>query len=181
MVFLALFLLPLRVYRIFAGFTFTDVEDFLPLLSLLIGLSGIASIYRSSLAIRHNASTKENPVSRPLYLLLLLLSLWPVLPTYGAFFLALELQSVQGHWPQVMVDDPKGWYESLSPRFDALFDLMGYLEAFSGAWMILFFVLLSVVRRRLTRVQFHLCLAFLGASLLLFVIDPGNFYTWWMD
>jgi hypothetical protein len=167
----ALIFLPFRLVSVFTGFTFTDAEDFGPLITLLIGLIGVALIGRSA----------QKKVSPPLIALLLLLSLWPILPNMGLFFMARELQSVHGSWPQVMVDDPKNWYGHVSPRFDALSHLVAYLEAFSGAWMAIFLALFLAVRSRLSGRQRQVCIVLTIISLLLVLADPGNLYAWWED
>jgi hypothetical protein len=167
----ALILLPFNLISVFAGFTFTDAEDFTPLLSLLIGLVGVFLIARSP----------QEKASPSLIALLLLLSLWPLLPIFALFFMAHELQSVHGSWPQVMVDDPKNWYGGVSPRFDGLFHLVNYLGAFSGAWMVVFVALFLVAKSRLSRIQRRLCLSLMFISMLLVVVDPGNLHAWWMD
>ena len=166
-----LILLPLRALLIFTSFTFTDAIDYAPLLSLIVSFVGIVLIRRSS----------QSRASFPLLILLITLSLWPLLPNFGLFFLARELQSVQGSWPQVMVDDPKNWYGHVSPRFDALFHLVNYLEAFSGAWMVVFLALFFSVKPRLSSKQRWLCLGLMFASLFLVLADPGNLYAWWLD
>ena len=165
-----LMFLLFRVMQIFTGFTFTDAEDFAPLLTLLIGGICVFLIHRS----------KREKVSAMLFAALLLLSLWAILPNLGLFFMARELQSVSGNWPQVMVDDPKNRY-GLSPQFDALFHLTNYLHAFSGAWMIIFFALFFTIQARLSLLQKRAVIALFGASMLIVIFDPGNLYAWWLD
>ncbi len=167
----ALIFLPFRFLSIFTGFTFTDAEDFGPLLTLVVGLIGVVLIGRS----------RQDKASLPLILLLLLLSLWPLLPNFGLFFMARELQSVHGSWPQVMVDDPKNKYGHVSPLFDALFHLVNYLEAFSGAWMVVFLAFFFAVKSRLSSKQRRLCLGLMFISLFLVLADLGNLYAWWLD
>lgn len=157
--------------QVFTGFTFTDAEDFAPLLTLVVGLIGVALIRRPS----------QSKASFPLIALLLVLSLWPLLPNFGLFFMARELQSVDGSWPQVMVDDPKNLYGHVSARFDALFHLVNYLEAFSGAWMVVFLALFFAVKSRLSSRQIRLCLGLMVISLFLVLADLGNLYAWWLD
>lgn len=163
--------LPFRFVSIFTGFTFTDAEDFAPFLTLLSGLLGVVLIRRS----------RQDKASFPLNCLLILLSLWPILPNFGLFLMARELQAVQGSWPQVMVDDPKNKLGNLSPRFDALFHVVNYLEAFSGAWMVVFVALFFAVNSRLSSTQRRFCIGPMTVSLFLVLIDPGNLYEWWLD
>jgi hypothetical protein len=175
----ALILLPFNLLSVFTGFTFTDVEDFMPLLTLIIGLSGVALIRLSS-----QNETSQNKASPPLIALLIMLSLWPILPQLGLFFLAREFQSVYGSWPQVFVDTPwtlSGEPQKVSPQYSALFRLVNYLEAFSGAWMVIFLALFLVVMPRLSSNQRRLCLSLMFVALLLVVADPGHLYAWWMD
>jgi hypothetical protein len=167
----ALYFLIFRVAAIFTGFTFTDVEDFGPILSLLIGLLGAVLIHRAP----------HKRTSLPYISLMLLLSAWPLLPNFGLFFMARELQSVSGTWPQVMIDDPKNWYGHATPEFDALFHLINYLEAFSGAWMIVFVALFFAAKARLSSAQRRLLLGLTFISFVLALCDPGHLYAWWLD
>lgn len=166
-----LLFLPFRFLSIFTGFTFTDAEDFAPLLALVVGLVGVVLIRRSA----------QGKASFPLLSLLLLLSLWPLLPNFGLFFMARELQAVDGSWPQVMLDDPKNLYGHVSPLFDSLFHLVNYLEAFSGAWMVVFWALFFAVKSRLSSKQCRFCLGLMFISLFLVLADLGNLYAWWLD
>jgi hypothetical protein len=86
--FLWIFLL-FRPLTIFLGFTFTDPEDFLPMISLFIGLSCAAFL----------GCSVGKKASSGLLGSLLLLSLWPILPNFGLYFMARELQIVHGSWP----------------------------------------------------------------------------------
>lgn len=167
----AFIFLASRVVSIFNGFTFTDAEDFLPLASLIIGLIGVVLICRSA----------REKVSAVLFGALVLLSLWPLLPNFSLFFMARELQAISGNWPQVMVDDPKNWYGHVTPHFDALFHLTNYLEAFSGAWMVIFFALFFAIRTRFSLMQKRAIIGLMGFSLLLMLFDPGNLSAWWID
>ena len=169
--FFALILLPFRVLEVFEGFTFTDVEDFTPLLTLFGGLICAALIGRAS----------DKKVSKQLVLSMTALSFWPILPNVGLYFMARELQSVHGSWPQVMVDDPKNWFGHVSPRFDSLFHLVNYLEAFSGAWMVVFLALFLAAKSRFSTNQRRLFISLTAFSLLVVFLDPGNLYAWWMD
>lgn len=167
----ALIFLPLRFFSIFARFTFTDAEDFLPMASLIIGLIGTIFIYRSV----------REKVSAALMFLMLLLSAWPILPNIGLYFMAREFQAANNSWPQVMVDDPKNQYGHTTPLFDALFHVVNYLEAFSGAWMVVFFALFFAMRTRFSLIQQRVVIGLMVFSLLLVLLDPGNLYAWWMD
>lgn len=160
-----------RVFSIFLNFTFTDLEDFMPLFTLIIGII---------LAFRLNASPQK-PASAALIASMLLLSLWPILPNSSLFFMARELQSVHGAWPQVMADDPKLWLGAVSPHYDALFHLTGYLEAFAGAWMVLFLTLFFALKPRFLPVWRRVFIGLCGFSLLVFLFDPGALFAWWLD
>lgn len=167
----ALIFLPFRVMLVFIGFTFTDVADFGPLLTLFIGLSGVALIRRSP----------QKRVSLPLIALMFLLSLWPILPNLGLFFMARELQAAQGSWPQVMVNDPKNCLGHVSLRFDALFHLVNYLEAFLGAWMVIFLSLFFAAKAHFSLTQRRWYMSLTLLSLFLVLLDPGHLYPWWLD
>lgn len=160
-----------RVLEIFTGFTFADVEDFAPLLSLIIGLVAAFALYR----------TRNEKASYAILAVMLLLSLWPVLPNISLYFMAREFQAVHGSWPQVMVDDPKNWLSAVSPRFDRLFSLTSYLEAFSGAWMVIFFVLYPILKSRFSLVQRRVLCSIVLAGLFILLADPGSLYAWWLD
>ncbi len=96
----SLVLLLFRPLLIFLSFDFTDWQDFLPLVSLIVGIGGACLLF-------HSPQKKATP---GLIALMSLLSLWPILPNLGLLFLARELQHLSGHWPQVMADDPKNWF-----------------------------------------------------------------------
>ena len=108
------------------------------------------------------------------------LSLWPLLPHLGLFFLARELQHFSGHWPQVMVDDPD-WDGRASPLYNALSHLVNYLEAFSGAWMIVFWTIFFAAKPKFTTTQRRFFVGLTVISLVVFLFDPGNLYAWWLD
>jgi hypothetical protein len=80
-----------------------------------------------------------------------------------------------------MVDDPKNLYGHISPRFDRLFHVVNYLEAFSGAWLAVFLLLSFAVKARLSTNQRRLCLGLMCLSLFVALLDPGNLYAWWLD
>lgn len=166
-----LMFLPLRVIQIFTGFTFTDPEDFLPLLSVLLGFIG-------SIIIGYS---RQEKVDVSCMALILILTLWPVMPNSGLFFMAQEFRSVTGAWPQVMVDDPRNWQGHVSPAFDALSSCVNYLHAFSGAWMLVYIMVLFAVRSRLSVGQRRMCFVALAGVLLVSVFDPGHLYAWWLD
>lgn len=160
----------LRIFMIFFGFTFTDIEDYTPLLSLVIGIILTLLICR-----------RREKASAGLTLSLYLLSLWPVLPSVSLFFMARQLQHVFGAWPQIIVDDPKSWYGHVTPLYDALFHLTHYLEAFSGAWMILFFALYFGAKSRLDPLQRKIIMGLMIVMLIVYVMDPGHLGAWWLD
>ena len=165
-----LFLL-LRPFSLFFGFNFADWQDFLPLASLIVGLAGAAML----------APKRDKRAMPALVALMVLLSLWPLLPNCGLLFLARELQTMTGAWPQVMADDPKNWLGHATPRYDALFHVVAYLEAFSGAWMLIFPAIFLAAKPKITVGWRRVFLALFVASLVVFVIDPGNLYAWWLD
>ena len=165
------FFLPLRFTSIFSGFTFTDAIDFAPLLSLCVGAVGVFLL----------KPTPQKKASKSRMALLLILALWPLLPSFGLFFLAREVQSINGAWPQAMVNDPKSLNGNASPHFDALFSTVNYLMAFSGAWMAIFFAAFARVRVDLSENQKRLCVGVFVIALLLTILDPGNLYAWWRD
>lgn len=89
--------LTTRLLHVFFGFTFTDTEDFMPLLSLVLGLGAAVSISFFS----------KGTTSKVLMACMGMLCMWPLLPHVGLYLMARELQHVGVRWPQVMVDDPK--------------------------------------------------------------------------
>lgn len=166
-----LYFLAFRVFSIFFGFDFTDAIDYAPLLCLIIGVAGAVCLSRT----RHQSATFG------LVALMCLLSLWPVLPNFSLFLMARELQSVTGAWPQVMVDDPKNWLGHATPGFDAWFSVTAYLEAFSGAWMIVFWSIFFAAKEKFTVAQRRLFIGLTVIATLFFLFDPGDLYAWWLD
>lgn len=168
---LYLLFLPFHILLIFIGFTFTDAADFGPIATLLIGVLGALLIRRSP----------QRAASRPLHLLMILLSSWPILLLIGLFFLAREFQSVTGAWPQVMANDPKLLVGNISPLFDALYDMVEYLEALSGAWMIVFSTLFLCLHSRFSKAQQYLYISLVAGSVLAACFGFGDLYAWWLD
>lgn len=125
--------------------------------------------------------TPQKKATPALIALMSLLSLWPLLPTLGLFLLARELQSVSGNWPQVMVDDPKNWFGHTTPLYDSLFHIVDYLEAFSGAWMLVFIAIFFAAKPKLTVVWRRIFVGLMMISVLVFLFDPGNLTAWWLD
>ncbi len=167
----AFIFLLLRPFSMFFDFDFADWQDYLAPLGLIVGISGAALLTR----------TTQKKATMGLIVLMLLLSLWPILPNLGLLLLALELQKISGSWPQVMVDDPKNWVGHATPLYDALFHVVAYLEAFSGAWMIIFVAVFFAAKPK-----FSVCWrrVFIGStviSVLIFLSDPGNLFAWWLD
>jgi hypothetical protein len=80
-----------------------------------------------------------------------------------------------------MVDAPKNLLGNVSSHFDALFSLVNYLNAFSGAWMVIFVALLFASKSRLSINQRQFCLFASLASLVIYSLDFGNLYAWWLD
>jgi hypothetical protein len=166
-----LLFLPYRVMLIFFGFSFKNIEDFAPLLSLIVGLAG-------AFFIRRSPQEKPSPV---LIATLVLLSVWPILPNIGIFLMAREFESVHGSWPQVTVDNPSNWLGLVSLEFDTFSRLVDYLEAFSGAWMVTFLTVFFAAKSRFPVVQRRTIIGFTLVWLVVIVLDPGHLYTWWMD
>lgn len=160
------------VFSILGGFDFTDWQDFAPLLTLVVGIIGALMI----------AGSPHNKASPALVGLMSLLSLWPVVPQMGLFWLAHEFQRVHhGAWPQVMIDDPKNQLGHTSAHYDALFHAVNYLHAFAGAYLLLFFTLFGFLRSRFSRRCQWLFIAICVDCVLIFCFDPGNLYAWWLD
>ncbi len=171
MALILLIFLLFRPFSIFFAFDFADWQDFLPLASLVIGIGGACWLYRSP----------QKRATPGLIALMSLLSLWPLLPNLGLLLLALELQKTSGAWPQVMADDPKNWIGHATPLYDALFHLVAYLEAFSGAWMIIFVAIFFAAKPKFTVAQQRAFIGLNVISALIFLFDPGNLYAWWLD
>lgn len=163
--------IPFRRLCIFNNFTFTDAEDFGPLLLLVIG--GI-------LALLVGRFPRERTIPS-VFVLLVALSVSPLLPNICLYLMAHEFQAVHGSWPQVMVDDPKHFYGHLSPRFDRLAQAVAYLEAYSGAATVVFAALFFAVRPYLSYMQRRWLLCLAALAVLVVVLDPGNLYAWFLD
>jgi|GEM_PF-4451484 len=168
---MALFFIPTYPAYLFFAFTFTDLIDFFPLTSLVIGMSGIWQIRRND----------QTSLSWPLIALLFTLSLWPLLPHIGMTLLAQEFSHVQGYWPEVFVDDPHNAVGDVSPRYDSYHSSVVYLQAFAGAWMLVHPAFLIMLRRRISPKLLAASLSVLFLALIFMVIDPGHVYAWWVD
>ena len=167
----ALILFLFRPFLIFLNFDFTDWQDFLPMVSLIVGIGGACWLF-------HSPQKKATPA---LIVLMSLMSLWPLLPNLGLFFLARELQSISGHWPQVMSDDPKNWFGHATPLYDSLFRVVDYLDAFSGAWMIIFVAIFFAAKPKFSVSWRRVFIGLTIVSVLVFLFDSGNLYEWWLD
>ena len=80
-----------------------------------------------------------------------------------------------------MVDDPKNWFGHASPLYDTLYNIVDYLEAFSGAWMLAFWTIFFAAKPKFTIAQRRLFVGLTAISLVVFLFDPGNLYAWWLD
>ena len=163
---IAFILLPFRVLSIFTGFTFTDIEDYGPLLTLVVGIVALATMRRQN----------QKSATLPLMLVMVLLAFGPLLPNLGIYFLATEFQSIYGSWPEPMVDD-----SHRSGNISVLYSPVSYLEAFSGAWMVLFVAYCCTLNNRFSERQSKLILGTMFLSLFVVLLDPGKLYTWWLD
>ena len=163
--------LLMRPFSMFFDFDFTNWQDFLPLVSLIVGIGGACLLAR----------TPQKKATPALIILMSLLSLWPLLPDLGLFCLAREIQRLSGHWPQVMVDDPKNWFGHATPLYDGLFHVVAYLEAFSGAWMIVFWTLFFAAKPKLAANWRRIFVGLTLISILVCLLDPGNLAAWWLD
>jgi hypothetical protein len=161
----------MRVFDIFDAFTFTDLQDFMPLVSLIVGLMSAGIIYNSP----------KKKASLTLIILMCLLACWPILPNVGLYFMAHQFQLHFGSWPQSMVDDPKNYYGQVSSLFDSLSHLVVYLNAFSGAWMVTFFALYFAAKSQLTLMQRKIIIGLMMIILVISILDPGHLYAWWLD
>lgn len=159
-----------RFLSIFTAFTFTNFEDFLPLLSLILGIVVTIRLRRSA----------EAGTSPHLPILMVALIGGVFLPNVGLYFLAREFQAVYGSWPQVMIDDPRG-IGDISVGYAGLRQVIPYLHAFSGAWLANALMLFAVARSRLSATQRRSLAAFAIVWLLVCAIAPGNLYAWWID
>lgn len=156
---------------IFLDFDFTDWEDFTPLISLVLGIAG---------AIYFNTQ-KKKPPSIAVYVLMVLLAIWPILSNIGLYFLAREYQSLFRSWPEVMVSDPKNVYGNGHVTYDSLFQVVSYLQAFAGAWMANFIALFLANGPRLSATGTRIIWTTFGISMLLYFLDIGNLSAWWID
>ena len=100
---------------------------------------------------------------------------------YWPLFLARENQRVQAAWPQPMVDSPESCLGHVSPYFDCLLHVVNYLEAFSGARMVIFLTLFFGAKIHLPLALRRWCVGLTLVSLAIVVIDLGNLYAWWLD
>lgn len=164
-------LLALRALTIFDGFTFTDVVDFTPVSTLFIGLTAAYALKRAPV----------KPASSALQTTMKLLALGPLLPHLALWGMASQFRSHAGIWPQAMVNDPMNLRGHISPFFDGLSELVTYLEAISGAWLVIFLVLHFSTRERIGSTQRRLQCGLAMGSLVLLAMDPGDLYRWWLD
>jgi hypothetical protein len=153
--------------QIFFGFTFTDWYDYFPLLLLLFGVPWILSRW-------HRADELNTP---PLWKPLVFLSFVPLLPTMALTRLAAYATQMLGHWPAVMVDDPK-WLGGKNLGFDHWAILVAYADAYAGVGVCFFAALLLTEWRKLKPwVRVALCAGFAAAL----ACDPGNVNAWWLN
>ncbi|WP_309714662.1 hypothetical protein [Armatimonas sp.] len=156
----------LRCFCILGSFTFTDWDDFVPLALLLLGI-GLA------------LNTARVPTWFP-RLVLGICALAPALPHIPLYFMAREAQIFLGHWPQMMVNDPK-WLVGRSPGYDLWNHRVAYVEAYSGALFLVFWALFFALWSRLNIWQRTAYLLLFLAAHLVLQCDPGGLYAWWLD
>ena len=157
----------------FTGFTFTDAVDFAPV--------GIIVLVWSGLAVRH--AVRPHPEAwirfarRAAYVLAVLPPMVYLAALYGLAWCAFR---ATGHFPQPMINDPK-----LLARDDAayqqMYHVVNYTEAFAGAGVWAWGALLLHLRRRLTLKDWALLVGLFVAAWLVFIVEPGRRFEWWLD
>ena len=80
-----------------------------------------------------------------------------------------------------MVDDPKNWFGQATPLYDTLLPVVDYLEAFSGAWMIVFLAIFFAAKPKFNVIWRRIFIGLTIISVLVFLLDLGNLYAWWLD
>ncbi len=161
------------IFLPFFGFDFTSAMDFVPgglIVTSLIGL-----------AVRHAKRPYPEAWLRfargSAYVLTVLP---PVLLLAGLYLLSWYGFRATNHWPQPMMNDPK----LLAPNdaaYQKIFVVMEYVEAFATAFVWVWAALLLHLRRYLTRQTGVALFCLFLTAWLLFAIEPGRRFEWWID
>ena len=152
-------------------FTFTDAVDFAPIGSLCLLVGWFIAL----------ALHPEWRVPKGLLLALMgALALWPLWEYIGLYPLALQAQKMVGHWPQLMVDDPKGLLKHAA-SYDYWYRFCAYCMAFGGVAMICFLVGMFALKPRLSSFLRTGLWLLCFAGLVVSFFDPGGLIAWWLD
>lgn len=170
---LSLLLLWLFLLNPFAAFTFTDAIDFVP--------GGMIVGTLAALALRH--WRRPYPPAWARLAIILLFSFAVLTPLF--LYVPLHQMAEQaalliGHWPQVMVNDPKLMGEN-DAVYQNLRNRCGYAFAFVGWGLWTQIALFLHLRHSLSSRQTRAFFIFSALAWLLFFFEPGHLFAWWMD
>lgn len=155
----------------FTGFTFTDAVDFGPVVVLVASFA--------ALALRHWCKPHSLRWIATARISAFLFAALPPFLCYGALYmLALRAQVAIGHWPCLMIDDPK-YIAVHNVAYQQMRHVVAYAEAFAGTFVWIWVALVVHLRRRLTRMQWVALILLFYASWLLYV--SSDLFAWWLD
>jgi len=172
-----LLLLPVVLFDFlcapFRDFTFTDPSDFLS--------AGLIVLTVTALAVQHRRW--PYPISWVRFAsaaAFVLAVLAPFVPLVVLYLLSHRAETLIGHWPRPLVDDPK-YIGADDPAYRSLSRAFVYASAFAGWGLFTWGALLFHLRCSLTAARLRWLMGVFLAAWIVFLCEPGGRYIWWLD
>lgn len=172
-----LFFLPVAWFDFlgapFRDFTFTDPPDFF--------FAGLIVLTLAALAVRH--CRRPYPASWVRFAsaaAFVLAVLAPLIPLVVLYLLSYRAGALIGHWPRLLVDDPK-YIGTDDPAYQSLSRAFVYASAFAGWGLFTWSALFLHLRRSLPATRLRWLTGVFLVAWIMFVCEPGGRYVWWLD
>ena len=157
----------------FTGFTFTDTIDFAPV--------GVIALVFVSLAVRHAACPHSEQwvrfARRAVFVFAVLPPMVYLAVLYAASYVAARHL---GHFPRAWIDDPKNILGHDAP-FQRMRHIVNYSEAFAGALVWAWGLLLLHLHNRFTPKEWAILAVLFFGGWIALMCEPGARLMWWLD
>ncbi len=157
----------------FTNFTFTDAPDFI--FAGLINVSITLVVWRHVKKPYPERWIKFASASAFVFAILA-----PLIPLIALYALSFRAEALIGHWPHVMINDPK-WIGKDDAIWGLLLHVNCKAEAFAGWGLFTWAALMLHLRRSLTTKQLIWHVVIFVAAWMIFLYEPGGRFWWWMD
>ncbi len=157
----------------FSDFTFTDAADFF-FATLIVVTLGLV-IFRHTKRPYPTWWVRFASASS-----FLLAVLTPLVPLAALYLLSWRAETVLGHWPRALIDDPK-YICNGDALYHKLRNAAIYASAFAGWGLFTWAALLLHLWGRLSKKQLLWQMGVFLAAWVAFSCEPGERYWWWQD